>query len=75
MISSSSRPDRTFLPHSVLTKVVRPSDQLHLVPLSKLVETELQHTSSRGATDHHTELNSLLDILLPTHLDLRRRGG
>lgn len=29
-----------------------------------------QLTSSRGAADHQTELNSLLHILLPANLDL-----
>jgi hypothetical protein len=30
------------------------------------------HTGTRGATDHQAKLNTLLDILLSTYLDLHR---
>jgi hypothetical protein len=32
------------------------------------------HTRSTGATDHETELDTLLDILLPADLDLHETG-
>ena len=32
---------------------------------------DAQHTCARGTTDHQTELDTLLDILLPADLNLR----
>lgn len=54
----------------MLTKVVRPvaEKRIRLVPEIRVIRCK--HTCSTGAAHHQTELNTLLDILLATNLDL-----
>lgn len=53
----------------MLTKVVRPIEE-QAVSLPLRNGGIGQHTSSAGTADHQTKLNSLLDILLATDLNL-----
>lgn len=54
------------MPHSVLTKVVRPGAEMTAVrPRSIRRKLEARLTSARRAAHHQAELDSLLDILLP----------
>ena len=65
--SSCSTPERTLLPQSVLTKVVRPwRDWLVDGVDGRLFSSEL--TSTRCTADHDAELDTLLDILLAPNL-------
>ena len=68
--SSASLCCKTLLPHSVLTKVVRP---VNIVSLVRILEFELlklgghaqcRRTSSRSTANHQAKLDTLLDILL-----------
>lgn len=68
--SSASFPDKTFLPQSVLTKVVRPN---FVNECEKVALAVVQRTCARSTTNHQAELDPLLDILLSA--DLYLRGG
>jgi len=65
--SSCSTPERTLLPQSVLTKVVRPwRNWLVDGVVGRLFSSEL--TSAGCTADHDAELDTLLDILLAPDL-------
>lgn len=75
--SSASLPSSTCFPQRVLTKVVRPelSDNQRSIPSWTLGGSGGRiRTSSTGTADHQAELNSLLDILLATDLNLPTMG-
>ena len=69
--SSASLPWSTFLPQRVFTNVVRPYWTSHQLLLLPRRSCKGEYTSSRSTTDHKAELDTLLDILLPTNLDLQ----
>lgn len=69
--SSESLWLRTFWPVRVLTKVVRPLRDGDVSAVGVHVCWEL-HTSARCTTDHQTELDTLLHVLLPADLDLSK---
>jgi hypothetical protein len=65
--SSCSTPDRTLLPQSVLTKVVRPGRNWLVDGVDgRLLLREL--TSAGCTADHDAKLDTLLDILLAPNL-------
>jgi hypothetical protein len=55
----------------VFTNVVRPKKVISPW-LYDVGSDEIRRTSTRGATDHQAELDTLLDILLSANLDLER---